>query len=490
VGLKTKLLLIILSIAIIPPLTIAVQVGSQLALGSASPESFFIAIRLVSVRLNSAVKSGDYSVFSRLPENTGLTIVSDDGAILYTTPDIRLGIRSGTQSGARSGARLDSTGADAASVGAALVAAAIAENRNMHSFRFRTAERGGTAYLTIQPEQLLDMKNPVLILPLTLLSLLAFVTILSVLIMRSLGTSIRNLEDAMRKIATGNLEAPATALAQGDLASLGQSLDRMRIQLKEDRERRDRFIMGVSHDLKTPLAVIQGYLEALADGFADTEEKRDRYLGLMRSKADLLGGRIAHLIELAKTTTSEWRHGLTVSDLNVFLEETLNPLAEYCTIRGYTVDRHSTLPEPCPVAFDRDMVARVLENLVENAVAYGDPSQPISIEAYIDKAARVENTTATASRADAGSSEAIVLTIGNGGAGIRPEDMHKIFEPFFRGDRGRNAGGFGLGLASVKSIVETHGWTISVESEPGVRTAFMIRIPYSDKLNDTKGGST
>jgi len=70
-----------------------------------------------------------------------------------------------------------------------------------------------------------------------------------------------------------------------------------------------------------------------------------------------------------------------------------------------------------------------------------------------------------------------VLTIGNGGAGIRPEDLRKVFEPFFRGDRGRNAGGFGLGLASVKSIVETHGWTITVKSEPGGRTEFSIRIP-------------
>ena len=485
VGLRTKLLLIILSIVIIPPLTIAVQIGSQLALGSASPESFFMAIRLVSVRLNGAVKSGDYSVFSRLPEKTGLAIVADDGTILFATPGIQTGIRPVTQQSTQSGTQSAEVGTDAAAVGSTIVAAAIAENRNVHSFRFRTAERGGTAYLTVQPEQSFDMKNPVLILPLTLLSLLAFVSVLSVLIMRSLGSSIRRLEDAMRKIATGDLEAPTTALARGDLASLGQSLDRMRIQLKEDRERRDRFIMGVSHDLKTPLAVIQGYLDALADGFADTEEKHDRYLGLMRSKADLLGGRIGHLIELAKNTTGEWRHGLAEADLGAFLEETLIPLAEYCSIRGYAVDRHSTLPEPCPVAFDRDMFARVLENLVENAVAYGDPSQPISIEVCME-----ETTKPPGSQVAGCAGGTIILTIGNGGPGIRAEDVHKIFEPFFRGDQGRNAGGFGLGLASVKSIVETHGWTISVESDPGVRTAFSIRIPYSDKPNDTKGGSS
>jgi signal transduction histidine kinase len=468
VGLKTKLLLIILSIAIIPPLTIAVQIGSQFALGSASPESLFIAIRLVSARMNGAVRSGDYSIFDRLPAKTGLTIVADDGAILFAKPDGKLTGGSSTSAGIK---------ADAVAVSAALVAAAVAEGRNVHTFRFETSGLGGTAYLTVPSEFSFDMKNPVFILPIMLLSLLAIVSALSVFIVRSLGASIRKLEDATRRIATGDLDFPTAELARGDLASLGQSLDRMRAQLKEDRERRDRFIMGVSHDLKTPLAVIQGYLDALADGLADTEEKRGRYIGLMRSKASLLGERIAHLIQLAKTTSGEWRHGLAESDLGAFLEETLTPLAEYCAIRGYTVDRHTTLPEPCPVTFDRDMVARVLENLVENAVAYGDPTQPITIEACIEGATRAGTTVATASTVQPASAGAIVLTIGNGGPGIRPEDMRKIFEPFFRGDRGRNAGGFGLGLASVKSIVETHGWTITVKSEPGGRTEFSIRIP-------------
>lgn len=462
-GLKTKLLLIILSIAIIPPLTIAVQIGSQLALGSASPESFFMAIRLVSVRLKGAVRSGDYSIFDRLPAKTGLTIVADDGNILFAKPG-------GTPVGGSVSSGEE--GADALAVGAALVAAAIAEGRNVHTFRFSGVESDGSAYLTVPPELSFDLKNPVLILPITLLSLLAIVSTLSVLIVRSLGSSIRKLEEATRKIATGDLDFPTAELARGDLASLGQSLDRMRVELKEERERRDRFIMGVSHDLKTPLAVIQGYLDALADGLADTEEKRGHYIGLMRSKASLLGDRIAHLVELAKTTSGEWRHGLAESDLGAFLEETLAPLAEYCAIRAYPVDRRLSLPEPCPVAFDRDMVARVLENLVENAVAYGDPSQPITIEARVDEA-----------------TDEIVLTIGNGGPGIRVQNLRKIFEPFFRGDKGRNAGGFGLGLASVKSIVETHGWTLSVKSEPGTRTEFSIRIPYSARLNITKGGS-
>jgi signal transduction histidine kinase len=130
----------------------------------------------------------------------------------------------------------------------------------------------------------------------------------------------------------------------------------MRSQLKEDRERRTGSSWGL-HDLKTPLSVIQGYLEALDDGLANSEEKKERYLKIMRAKADLLEARIAHLIELAKTTTTEWRNSLEEADLGEFMEETLAPLAEYFAIRGYALERRQEL-EKRIVSFDRDMIAR------------------------------------------------------------------------------------------------------------------------------------
>ncbi|HCM28781.1 MAG: hypothetical protein A2Z99_21280 [Treponema sp. GWB1_62_6] len=430
---KAKLLMIILSVALIPPLTIAVQVAYQMALGNASPESLFFAIRIISAHLENAVESGDYSVFRTLPRKAELAIVAEDGTVLYAT--------SGAASEAAPG-RFIIPGAD----------------RDIHAFAFGTAGTRGTAWLSLPPTMANAGTNPVYILPITLFFLLAVVVAISMLIARSLGASIRKLEDATRKIAAGDLDFPSSELASGDLASLGLSLDRMRAQLKEDRERRDRFIMGVSHDLKTPLAVIQGYLDALDDGLADTEEKRARYMAILRSKADLLGERIGHLIELAKTTTSEWRHTLAESDFGSFLEETLSPLAEYCAIRGFVLEWNLALAEPCILPFDRDMIARVLENLVGNAVSYGDSTVPILADARIE-------------------GRAILLRVENGGPGIPDEDLRKVFEPFFRGSRSRKDGGFGLGLASVKSIVETHGWSIEAESEPGSRTAFIIRIP-------------
>ncbi len=445
-GLKAKFFLIILSVALMPPLTIAVQIGYQLLTGEVGPEIRIITTRLLSDRLPKAVDQDDYSAFGILPRQADLVILADDGNILYA-----------------SSAAARAAVAPAAAQGPAATAAAVAAaagNRDFYAYRFNSSRGSGVAYLTVPGRFYTNFINHFAILPIVLLSLLAIVSLISTLIVRNLGKSIHNLEEAMRKISAGDLDFPAVDLATGDLASLGQSLDRMRSQLKEDRERRDRFIMGVSHDLKTPLSVIQGYLEALDDGLANSEEKKERYLKIMRAKADLLEARIAHLIELAKTTTTEWRNSLEEADLGEFMEETLAPLAEYCAIRGYALERRQELGEKRIVSFDRDMIARVFENLVENAVAYGDRLSPITVDARTDKAA-----------------SSIIIRVENGGPGISDRDRNKVFEPFFRGDKSRKDGGFGLGLASVKSIVESHGWTIRVESEPGSRTAFIMEIP-------------
>lgn len=445
-GLKAKLILIIVSVAVLPPLTIAVQLGYQLLTGEVGPEIRLIATRLLGDRLPEAVEQDDYSAFGILPRQADLVIVSDGGTVLYASSEE-----------ARSAAAFAAARGPAATAGAV---AAAAGNRDFYAYRYNSARGSGTAYLTVPGQLFTQFRHPVAILPIVLLSMLAVVSFLSARIVRNLGKSIHNLEEAMRKISAGDLDFPAANLAAGDLSPLGQSLDRMRSQLKEDRERRDRFIMGVSHDLKTPLSVIQGYLEALDDGLADSDEKKERYLKIMRTKADLLEARITHLIELAKTTTTDWRNSLEDSDLGTFLEETLAPLAEYCAIRGCVLERHQDLGEKRTVSFDRDMIARVFENLVENAVAYGDRLSPITVDARADGGAR-----------------SIVVRVENGGPGISDEDKQKVFEPFFRGDKSRADGGFGLGLASVKSIVESHGWTIRIESEPGSRTAFIIEIP-------------
>lgn len=441
--LKTKFALIIISLVLIPPLTIALQLAIQRNLSSGSPETSFVAIRLLARNLNSAVASGNYDAFSELPMGAELAVATDSGEILYATPagitSRDAAIRSTTSQKSEEqtleGAELD-----------------------LHVFRFKSGGRSGTAFLTTPGGLAVNFENTLLLhLPITLGFFLVAISIFAGSVLRRLGNSIRQLEAATRRIALGDLDTSA-ADGLGDLASLGLAMDRMRIQLKEDRERRDRFIMGVSHDLKTPLAVIKGYLDALDDGMAETAGQRSHYLCIMRDRTDILSARIDHLIELSRTTSTEWRHSLQERNFINFLNEALDPLAEYCSVRGCTLERSLPSETGLFLSFDPDMMTRVLENLVENAIAYGDKGKPISV---------------TAARTTGG----FELKVENEGAGIPATDLQKVFEPFFRGTKGRNDGGFGLGLASVRSIVESHGWSIRAESIPGGRTSFIMDIP-------------
>lgn len=429
-NIKSKLLLIVFSILLLPPISIVLQIKYQQFTGNGFPEPLIRSILLLSGQVRKAVDSGDFSHLANLPEGTEVIVQTDSGEVLYKTAN------------------------------ANLISMGVSAGRDYHAFRFVAEKTRGTVYLSLPGNLINATLTDYNSFGLPFVMVILLVVSLPLLILHSLSRSIRKLEKVTVKIASGDFDFPASDLATPDLVSLGKALDLMRRQLKEDRERRDRFIMGVSHDLKTPLAVIQGYLDALREGLADTDEKKTAYYEIMSSRADLLGARIGHLIDLAKTTTGEWNRTLIESDLGEFITDTMPPLADFCATRGFSLETRIDLPFPCFLAFDRDMILRVFENLVSNAVSYGDHSVPITVTAR--------------NEADTGSIE---IRVENGGERIRAENSQKIFEPFFRGDKGRNDGGFGLGLASVKSIVETHGWTIKVETTPGSKTTFIIEVP-------------
>jgi len=305
-------------------------------------------------------------------------------------------------------------------------------------------------------------KGPEALLPvlpvLALGTIVIFTVVVSIGILRSMKRSIGTLDEATRQISAGNMDFELALPAGDSLASLGASMNAMRRKLKDEYARRDRFILAVSHDLKTPLAVLEGYLDAFEDGLADSPEKREQYLRVIRGKTGLLAHRISHLVELARMTTMEWRHTMVETDLAAYVDETLNRLADEVSADGGLLSVDFRMEPGKAVSMNRDMINRVLENLVDNARNYSPPGSTVSASAW--------NTPSDG-----------FITISNPGPGIAPDQSELVFEPFFRGDPGRNSGGFGLGLSSVKSIVETHGWAITLASVPGTSTSFTIRIP-------------
>lgn len=304
------------------------------------------------------------------------------------------------------------------------------------------------------------------------LAFVVFMAIMSVLIIRSINTSITRLEEATRRIASGDLDFKLSRNGRDSLAPLTRSFDSMRRQLKDQFDRGSRFLMGISHDLKTPLSSITGYVDAIRDGLADTPEKLDRYTAIVYAKTRLLESRISALIDYAKHETRDWKGSLRLEPLARYLEEFAGLADAEAVARGFSFTTSISVPDDVLVEMDPDMVGRALENLLGNAFSYATPGSTVTFTA--GPVNSVPGDTGATGNAPV---RAIFISIENDGPGIPPASLEHIFDPFYRAEGARSGPGFGLGLAIVKSVIVSHGWEIRAQSEPGSRTVFTVTIP-------------
>jgi signal transduction histidine kinase len=287
-----------------------------------------------------------------------------------------------------------------------------------------------------------------------------FASVMVFFIVRSVNRSTRKLEYATRRVAEGDLNFELVPRGNDELASLTRSFESMRRELGESRAQRSRFLMGVSHDLKTPLTSIEGYLEAVRDGLADTPEKLTRYLSIIGEKTGVLKERIVHLIDYVKMETGEWK----LNNERVLLADFLRNVAAVCGEEASLFKRsfaaHIDLPPGLAVCGDRSLLTRAFENLMSNALQYAGENDSISLDAL-----------------KAG--EEVTIAFSDTGPGIPRDQIQRIFEPLYRGSTSRSGRGTGLGLTVVRSIFNSHGWTIGVDSSPGEGVAFTIVVPLA-----------
>lgn len=295
-----------------------------------------------------------------------------------------------------------------------------------------------------------------------LFMLFAFSAFMSVTIARSITRSVTVLEEATRRIAAGELDLEIEAKGSNEITSLTASLNHMRLELKEDQARRSRFIMGVTHDLKTPLALIKGYAEAIADGLTDGAESRERSLTIIGDKVDQLEGMIDDLIEFVKVDTGEWRRRLERVNLKVLLESYGKRFLADAALLDRRAVLSVDLPEDACAPLDERLALRALENLINNALRYTKPGGSVTLGARLERDRR---------------GPCVLIEISDDGPGIDAEDLPRIFDPFYRGTSSRRERGMGLGLSVVKGVADSHGWEISVDSEKGGGSRFRIAVP-------------
>lgn len=276
-----------------------------------------------------------------------------------------------------------------------------------------------------------------------------------------INSSIRRLIDASNLIAEGNLDEKVTLKYNNELIHVANAIDRMRVELREKRNVEQRFVMSVTHDLKTPLTSINGYLEALADGVITDPEDVRQTVEMMQNKSSLLDNRINELLEYSRSRTAGWRENWKEINLAGWLENISAMFRSDAELYGRQYVRSIGIGGDVVIKGDEKLLSRALENLFDNACRYTEAGDTIVLSAAMTEHA---------------GRKTVEILVEDSGSGINPEDMDKIFELFYRNDRGRNSRGMGIGLASVRTIIEDHGGAISCSNSRSGGACFRIEL--------------
>ncbi len=302
----------------------------------------------------------------------------------------------------------------------------------------------------------------------------AFVILISVALVvglwvyRSIAVPLVKLKKATQNIKEGNLDFVLDVEGKDEFSELCQDFEEMRRRLKESTEEKSliekenkELISNISHDLKTPITAVKGYVEGIMDGVADTPEKMDRYVRTIYNKTNEMDHLINELTFYSKIDTN--RIPYTFSKLNVedYFADCAEEVGLELETRGIELVYANYVEKDVMVIADGEQIRRVIHNIISNAIKYMDKPKGI-IQIRIK---------------DVG--DFIQIEIEDNGKGIGPKDLPYIFDRFYRTDVSRNSskGGSGIGLSIVKKILEDHGGKVWATSRLGIGTImyFVLR---------------
>ena len=296
-------------------------------------------------------------------------------------------------------------------------------------------------------------------------------------IYRSIAVPLVKLKKATKNIKEGNLDFVLEVEGNDEFSQLCQDFEEMRKRLKEsteekilmDKENKE-LISNISHDLKTPITAIKGYVEGIMDGVADTPEKMDKYIRTVYNKANDMDRLINELTFYSKIDTN--RIPYTFSKLNVedYFSDCAEELGLEMETRGIELVYANYVEKDVQVIADGEQIRRVIHNIVSNAIKYMEKPRGI-IQLRVK---------------DVG--DFIQVEIEDNGKGIAAKDLPYIFDRFYRTDVSRNSskGGSGIGLSIVKKIMEDHGGKVWATSRLGIGTImyFVLRKYQEVPLNE------
>lgn len=281
-------------------------------------------------------------------------------------------------------------------------------------------------------------------------------------ITKSITEPLSEMEEVTSHIAKGDFSHRVNVnYKDRDFSQFASALNKMADELAIEDDSRKSFVANVSHELKTPMTSISGFIDGILDGTIPPEDEK-KYLRIVSSEVQRLSRMVVSMLNLSKMEAGEISIKLKKYDIGKQLFETLLSFEKRIDEGNITIEGFEDMGTVF-VNADTDLLQQVLYNLLDNATKFTPKSGVISI--------RAENDT-----------EKTTVTIRNSGQGISPEEIARIFERFYKVDKSRSydTKGVGLGLYIVKTIINMHDGEISANSKLGEYTEFSFTIPYQN----------
>ena len=309
------------------------------------------------------------------------------------------------------------------------------------------------------PESLvLNMKNHLMryvYITALVIYLLSFIVLLAIRFL--IYEPLCMITDAAKQYASGNLDYDIPITTQDEMGYLSASLNYMSKQLKDVEDYQKKFIANISHDFRSPLTSIKGYVEAIADGTIPPE-LQDKYLKIILFETERLTDLTKDLLTLNEFDRKELLLDKTSFDIHEVIKTTAESFEGRCTEKKIEIEL-LFVSRTLFVTADRSKIQQVLYNLLDNAIKFSSPESTITIE--------------TTEKGDK-----VFVSVKDRGIGIPKGSIPKVWDRFYKSDlsRGKDKKGTGLGLAIVKEIIQAHGENINIISTEGVGTEFIFSL--------------
>lgn len=314
-------------------------------------------------------------------------------------------------------------------------------------------------YSSVDEARFIIMRNTYIVV--IVIYLLTFIIFLGIhfLIYRPL----KKITDAATQYASGDLDVVIPVNAQDEMGYLSASLNYMSSQLKDMEDYQKKFVANVSHDFRSPLTSIKGYVEAMADGTIPPE-MQDKYLKIILFETERLTDLTKDLLTLNEFDTKDLLLDKSGFDIHEMIKNTAASFEGTCTNKKISVELLFA-SRNLNVYADRRKIQQVLYNLIDNAIKFSNPDSSVTIE--------------TTQRG-----EKVYISVKDYGIGIPKNSINKVWERFYKTDlsRGKDKKGTGLGLSIVKEIIQAHNENINVISTEGVGTEFIFSLPKEKQL--------